>query len=104
MGVVQYHDNEASCKDSASEAHHHGVGLMEGWSAGVEDNSEGNGADDRGGHSPGPIPSWSPTVLSGCSSDFDLESEAADKPLEGWKDQEALAKALPKLVEKARDL
>ena len=66
--------------------------------------SEGNGADDRGGHSPGPVLSWSPTVLSGCSSNFDLESAAADKPLECWKGQEALAKALPKLVEKACDL
>ena len=104
VGVARYRDNKASCKDSSSEAHCHGVGSIEGWSAGAEDNSEGDGADDRGGHSPGPVPSRSPTVLSGRSSDFDLESEAADKPLEGWKDREALAKALPKLVEKARDL
>ena len=48
------------------------------------------------------------TVLSGCFSDFNLESKGADlgadKPLECWKDQEALVKALPKFVEKACDL
>ena len=83
---------------------------MEGWSAGAEGNSEDNGTEERGWHSPGPIlsPSWSPMVWLGCSSDFDLESEGADlgadKPLEGWKDQEALVKALPKLVEKACNL
>ena len=87
MGVARYCDNNASCKDSTSEAHL--VGLMEGWSAGAEGDSEDNGAEEGGQHSPGPIPSpsQSPTVLSGCSSDFDLESEGADlgadKPLEG---------------------
>ena len=40
VGIAWYCDNEASCKDSASEAHHHGIGLMEGWSARMEDNSE----------------------------------------------------------------
>jgi hypothetical protein len=81
---------------------------MEGWCAGPEDNS--NGANERGGHSPGPAPSRSPMDLSGCSSDFDLESggvvalaleDADPKQLEGWKDWEALAKALPKLAEKS---
>ena len=37
---------------------------MEGWSAGAEGNSEDNGTEERGWHSPGPIlsPSWSPMV------------------------------------------
>ena len=108
MGVVHYCDNDASCKDSTSNAHL--VGLMEGCSAGAEGDIEDNGAEEGGWHSPGPIPSpsQSPMVLSEHSSDFDLESEGADlgadKPLEGWKDWEALVKALPKLVEKACDL
>ena len=108
MGVAHYHDNDASCKDRTSNAHL--VGLMEGWSAGAEGDSEDNGAEEGGQRSPGPIPSpsQSPMVLSECSGDFDLESEGADlgadKPLEGWKDWEALVKALPKLVEKACDL
>jgi hypothetical protein len=105
VGVAWY--KEASHEDSTSDARP--VGLMEGWCAGPEDDSDG--ADERGGHSPGPAPSRSPMDLSGCSSDFDLESggvalaleDADPKQLEVWKDQEALAKALPKLAEKSHN-
>jgi hypothetical protein len=85
---------------------------MEGWCAGAENDSDG--ANEMGGHSPGtgPVPSRSPTVLSGGSNEFDLESggvssaleDADTKRLEGWKDQEALAKALLKLREKSHNL
>jgi hypothetical protein len=106
-GVARY--KKASREDGTSDA---GVGLMEGWCAGAENDSDG--ADEMGGRSPGtgPVPSQSPTVLSGGSNEFDLESggvssaleDADTKRLEGWKDREALAKALLKLQEKSRNL
>ena len=49
MGVVHYCDNDASCKDSTSNAHL--VGLMEGCSAGAEGDIEDNGAEEGGWHS-----------------------------------------------------
>jgi hypothetical protein len=105
VNVVQY--KEASCKDGTSDACP--FGSVEGWCTGPKDDSDGT--DERGGHSPGPAPSHSPMDLSGCSSDFDLESggvalaleDADPKQLEGWMDQEALAKALPKLAEKSHN-
>jgi hypothetical protein len=102
VGVSWY--KEASCKDSTSEAHPGPAGSC----AGVENRDDGDSAGERGGDSPGPAPSQTPTAVSGHSSDFGLESEGvssaledADKPHKGWKDRKALATALPKLVGKS---
>jgi hypothetical protein len=72
---MQY--REANHEDGTSDTHP--VGLMEGWCAGLENNSNGT--------MKGRALTWScsksvPMGLSGCSSDFDLESGGVALALE----------------------